>query len=117
MENVLPPRVNGPLALLEGNAEADVVVCAHQGLEGLARITDVWRGELVGRRIRVRFWRRPRKEIPTDHDERVRWLFEEWERVDRWIGRVEGNSAGLSPARDRCKEGAVGSSPTPGFPA
>ena len=107
MKNVLPPRVGGPLALLEGNAEADVVVCAHHGLEGLARITDVWRGELVGRRIAVCFWRRPRNEIPAEHDERVRWLFEEWERVDRWISRVQGGS---TPSASAAGEGGEGNS-------
>ncbi len=85
MANVLPPRLGGSLALLEGNAEADVVVCAHHGLEGLARVRDIWNGDLVGRRIAVRFWRRPREQIPASRDERVRWLLQEWEQVDRWV--------------------------------
>ena len=87
MANVLPPRLGGSLGLLEGNPEADVVVCAHHGLEGLARVADIWNGDLVGRRIAVYFWRRPREQIPASRDERVQWLLREWERLDAWVTR------------------------------
>jgi 1-acyl-sn-glycerol-3-phosphate acyltransferase len=87
MTNVLPPRLGGTLALLEGNDQADVVICAHHGLEGLARVKDIWNGDLVGRCIAVCFWRRPRAQLPASRDERVRWLLQEWEQVDAWINR------------------------------
>jgi len=84
LRNVLPPRIGGPLTLLD--AGYDVVVCAHEGLGGFAKIGDVWSGGLVGRTINVTFWRIPAATIPTGRKERIAWLFEEWERVDAWIG-------------------------------
>jgi len=86
LRHVLPPRRGGPLALLDAAPGADVVFCAHSGLEGAATLADLWRGELVGAVVRVRFWRVPRHEIPAEPDARVAWLDAWWERIDAWIG-------------------------------
>jgi 1-acyl-sn-glycerol-3-phosphate acyltransferase len=83
LQHVLPPRLGGPLVLLE--AGYDVVVCAHVGLDGFAKIGDMWSGAIVGRTIRVRFWRTPAAEIPKDRNQRIDWLFDQWERVDAWV--------------------------------
>lgn len=85
---VLPPRLGGPMALLDSGA--DVVVCAHWGLDGFAHVADVWSGKLVGRTVRVRFWRVPATEIPAERSERVDWLYETWRRVDEWIADAAG---------------------------
>ena len=89
---VLPPRRGGTLALLDAAPEADVVVCVHHGLDGLARIGDVWGGSLVGRRIEVSFRRIPRVQVPAGPD-RVEWLDEEWQALDEWVADR------VSPAR------------------
>jgi len=81
---VLPPRPAGTLALLEASS-ADVVVLAHRGLEGFARIRDMWSGALVGSRIDLEFWRVPFSEIPEDREARIAWLFELWADVDTWV--------------------------------
>lgn len=91
LQNVLPPRPRGTLALLRGS-DADVVVLAHRGLEGLVSISDIWRGAMIGRRVDVRFERIDRGQIPKSDAERVDWLFEVWERVDVWVA-----SAGEPP--------------------
>lgn len=83
---VLPPRVGGTLALLE-SSDADVVVLMHRGLEGFARVKDMWSGDLVGSRIAVHFERIARTEIPGGEEERIRWLFELWASVDDWVVR------------------------------
>ncbi len=83
-ERVLPPRPGGALALLEAT-EADVVVLAHRGLEGFARVKDIWSGGLVDSRIDVRFWRVPRAEIPRSRGERLEWLYELWAEIDAWV--------------------------------
>lgn len=83
-ENVLPPRPGGTLALIESTV-ADVVVLAHRGLEGFARVADIWSGGLVGTRVDVRFWRIPRTQIPEARGERVEWLFRVWADVDAWV--------------------------------
>jgi hypothetical protein len=46
---------------------------------------NAWRGDLIGRHIRVAFWRIPRASIPNGREPRVGWLFDVWERVDAWI--------------------------------
>jgi hypothetical protein len=72
------------LALLE-DAQADIVIMAHRGLEGFATVADVWRGNLVGSRIAVRFWRVPRDQLPADRSEQVTWLYRTWAMVDEWV--------------------------------
>lgn len=81
---VLPPRPGGTLAMLEASP-ADVVVLMHRGLEGFARVSDIWDGGLVGSTIEVHFARVERSQIPEDPDERTRWLFELWTAVDEWV--------------------------------
>jgi 1-acyl-sn-glycerol-3-phosphate acyltransferase len=83
--NVLPPRLGGPLALLDPLTPCDVVIMAHVGLDGLATVKHLLDGTIVGGRIRVRFWRIPREQIPEDREARIDWLFDQWELVDRWI--------------------------------
>lgn len=81
---VLPPRPGGTLALLD-TTEADVVVLAHRGLEGLATVREIWRGNLVGSRIDVAMWRIPRSEVPASRSGRVQWLYQVWSRIDDWV--------------------------------
>ncbi|MDH5422960.1 MAG: lysophospholipid acyltransferase family protein [Acidimicrobiia bacterium] len=85
LSHVLPPRLSGPLALLEAADTADVVVLTHQGLEGFAHLRDIWAGGMVDATIRVEFWRIPRAEIPVKRDDRIGWLYDVWTRVDNWI--------------------------------
>ena len=86
IEHLLPPRVGGFLAVLDGAPQADVVVLAHQGFDGLRLIRDIWGGALTGRTVRVHFTRTPRADIPAGRDERVAWLFDAWAAADRWVG-------------------------------
>lgn len=85
LHHTLPPRLGGPLALLDPFTPADVVVMAHVGLDGLATVKHLLDGTVIGSRIRVRFWRIPREEIPEGREARIDWLFDQWERVDDWI--------------------------------
>ena len=86
LQNLLPPRLSGPLAVLEDTVGTDVVFCAHVGFDGFATIGDIWRGKLVGRTIAVRFWRVPADEVPRDREGRVDWLYEHWQELDDWVG-------------------------------
>jgi 1-acyl-sn-glycerol-3-phosphate acyltransferase len=85
MRNVLPPRAGGTLALLEAAPRADVVVCAHTGLEGARSFASVWRGDLIHAVVRIRFQRIARQSIPTDREAQIDWLMTEWTRVDEWV--------------------------------
>ncbi len=84
LTTVLPPRPSGVLALLESST-ADVVVMVHRGLDGFARVADIWKGAMVRTHVDIDFWRIPRAQIPEGRGERVEWLFEVWRDIDRWV--------------------------------
>jgi 1-acyl-sn-glycerol-3-phosphate acyltransferase len=85
MQSVLPPRPGGPLALLDAEPPADVVIGAHSGLDGFSHIRNIFDGGLIGTTVRVRFRRFPITAIPTSRDERITWLYDRWAEVDDWI--------------------------------
>ncbi len=86
LKHVLPPRLGGPVALLEEGRGVDVVLFGHVGLDGFGYIRDVWAGGLVGTTVRMRFWRTPAADVPEGELERVAWLYEQWLALDEWIG-------------------------------
>jgi 1-acyl-sn-glycerol-3-phosphate acyltransferase len=85
LRHLLPPRLGGTLGLLERNPGADVVFCAHVGLERASSIRQLLDGAPVGATVRVRFWRVPYPEIPLASADRISWLYEYWQRIDRWV--------------------------------
>jgi hypothetical protein len=85
LRHVLPPHLGGPLEVLARNEGADIVFCAHTGLEGANHFADLFSGSLLDTVVRVRFWRVPFRDIPTDRLARIAWLYDQWERVDEWI--------------------------------
>ncbi len=94
LQHVLPPRLGGPLALLEEAAgEVDVVFCGHVGFDGFQHISNIWAGGLVGTRIAVRFWRSPGSEVPTTEQEQIEWLYARWQELDDWVGEQRGLEA------------------------
>ncbi|HEU4979628.1 MAG TPA: hypothetical protein VFT14_00320, partial [Solirubrobacterales bacterium] len=86
----LPPRLGGVGALLDGAPDADVVVVAHHGFDGLRLISDIWRGGLVGLVVRVRVTRVPRSTVPEAGAARADWLYDLWQDVDDWLERLAG---------------------------
>jgi nucleotide-binding universal stress UspA family protein len=86
LRNVLPPRLGGPLALLDQARDADVVMCGHVGLDGFEYISDIWAGGLVGTTVKVRFWRWPAAAVPAGEQDRIIWLYERWQTLDDWVG-------------------------------
>ncbi len=84
---LLPPRLGGVGALLDGAPDADVVVVAHHGFDGLRLISDIWRGGLVGLVVRVRVTRVPRSKVPEAGTARADWLYDLWHDVDDWLGQ------------------------------
>lgn len=85
LDSTLPPKLAGPLALIEAAPGVDVVFMAHIGTEGSATAAELWRGELIDQKILIEFWRVDASEIPEGTEARERWLLEEWKRVDAWV--------------------------------
>jgi 1-acyl-sn-glycerol-3-phosphate acyltransferase len=86
LANVLPLRLGGTHALIDGAPGADLIFCAHTGYESSAKLADFVRGALYRATVRVKFWRIPAAQVPTDHAERAAFLHAEWKKVDAWIG-------------------------------
>ena len=97
MTNVLAPRPGGFLAALDAAPEADVVLVAHTGLDHLLTVGDLWRELPMDKRLIMRWWRVPRDQIPADTEQRIDWLFDWWEEIDRWV--EEHRPVELSPRR------------------
>ncbi|MEJ7784598.1 MAG: 1-acyl-sn-glycerol-3-phosphate acyltransferase, partial [Solirubrobacteraceae bacterium] len=98
LRNVLPPRLGGPVALLQESRDADVVLFAHVGLDGFEYISDIWAGGLVGTPVRMRFWRFAAAEIPREEAELTQWLYATWQILDDWVGEQRDQAAALSSA-------------------
>lgn len=81
----LPPKPGGALTLMDAAPEADILIVAHRGLEGLAEVSDLLSGNVVGKGVEVQIWRIPASDIPRG-EERQRWLFDWWKRVDDFVG-------------------------------
>ncbi len=94
LKHLLPPRLGGPLALIDNAPDVDVVFCGHVGFDGFQYVSDVWAGELVGSVIGVKFWRVPAAEIPDDEAGRTEWLYRNWQDMDDWIdSKIERTEA------------------------
>ncbi len=90
LRHVMPPKLGGVSTLLSAEPAADIVFLAHRGLEGFARLGDLWRGAMVGRVVHVKFWRVPSSDVPTGRSARAEWLFDHWAHVDDWVGAADG---------------------------
>lgn len=98
LRHVLPPRLGGPLALLDAAPGIDVVFCAHVGFDGYEKVSDIWAGGLVGTTIRINFWRCAAGEVPDGDEARVAWLYGQWQAVDDWIEEQLTHDAAPAPA-------------------
>ena len=87
--NTLLPEVDGALALLRATDDSPVevrpVFCSHYGFEEAVSLRNVLDGALLDRSFATRFWKFDRRQIPGDEEDRVEWLYDEWERVERWV--------------------------------
>jgi 1-acyl-sn-glycerol-3-phosphate acyltransferase len=97
LEHLLPPRLGGPLELIEQARGHDVVLCGHVGFDGYEHISDIWNGDLVGSTIRVRFQRFSASDVPAGRDELVRWLYARWTELDAWVGEQLSRTGTTTP--------------------
>jgi 1-acyl-sn-glycerol-3-phosphate acyltransferase len=85
--NVLAPKPGGTLAALAAAPDADVLFVAHEGLEDLSTLADLWRGLPMDDVVEAHWWRVPADEAPraAELDDQVDWLFGWWGTLDAWI--------------------------------
>lgn len=83
--HLLPPRLGGPLAMLDSNAGKDLVFCAHTGFEGSSHLKDLVSGNWTGTGIRVHFWRVAFADIPGTLAQRREFLFAQWDRMQETV--------------------------------
>jgi 1-acyl-sn-glycerol-3-phosphate acyltransferase len=91
--HVLPPRPGGVLALLGAIPSADVVVIAHAGLDRFGSFTALAKAVPIRAPIQVTAWRVPAHEVPIDDLGRIRWLDEQWLKVNDWVARRSSDDA------------------------
>lgn len=85
LRHVLPPKLLGPIALLQAAPEADVLVLGHVGLDSFEHPRDMWRGDLVGSTVHMKFWRYAAADVPRNDAGLARWIYERWAELDTWI--------------------------------
>lgn len=85
LTHVLPPKPSGVLTLLDALPGADCVFVAHAGLESFAEIASLLDGAVVGSSVRVKLWRVDARDIPQGDEERLRWLYLQWAKVDEFV--------------------------------
>ncbi|MHB1064819.1 MAG: 1-acyl-sn-glycerol-3-phosphate acyltransferase [Georgenia sp.] len=90
MRHVMAPRPGGMLAALDAAPDAGVIFIAHTGLDRLLTVTDIWRELPMDKRIVMHGWGVRPQEIPVGRDARIDWLYDWWERIDRWIEENRG---------------------------
>ncbi len=114
MEHLLAPRTGGAVAALGAAPGADVIFVAHTGLEDLGTVGDIWRSLPMEQVLKARWWRVPATEVPRGREAQVRWLYDWWARIDRWVAEnrpvpLPRPRAGLGGGR--ASEGTVRSDP------
>ncbi len=90
MSHMAAPRPGGALAAIAAAPEADIVFAAHMGFP--SSLGEVWRLLPHDQTVEVRLWTVAARDLPTDHDERIDWLFGWWRTLDEWV--AERHEAG-----------------------
>ena len=85
LRHLLPARVAGISALLDGVPDADVVIVGHVGFEQLTDPATIWRSVPLQRPALVTVTRYDRASLPVDIDGRRAWLNDRWDEMDSWI--------------------------------
>jgi 1-acyl-sn-glycerol-3-phosphate acyltransferase len=81
LTHVMPPKLGGPLVLLERGV--DVLFVDHVGLEGAASFSEFFSGGLIGKTVRVRVRRIACADIPQEG--REAWLNAQWQETNEWV--------------------------------
>lgn len=92
LKHTLLPRLGGALALLDANPCADVLFCAHMGLEGASELKEVLKGKICNSQVKVKILRVKYQDIPKTKEERIQWIYQHWQGIDKWIAQHNENN-------------------------
>jgi 1-acyl-sn-glycerol-3-phosphate acyltransferase len=96
MRHVVAPHPGGVLAALDAAPTADVVVLAHEGLAPPGADRRPWWSLPLDRDVAAFAWHIARRDVPDTDEAREKWLYEQWERVDRWVRAAEADRQSFS---------------------
>lgn len=87
MLNLMAPKPGGTLAAMAAAPAADVLLVAHEGLEDLSSVGDIWSGLPMDDVVEARWWHVRSADLPRDRDVdgQVDWLFDWWGVLDTWV--------------------------------
>jgi len=88
-QTLLPPRLGGSIGLLAANPQRDLIFLAHTGFEGSASFAALINGAWAHTQVHLEFWRVPFASIPTDEAGQQAFLFEQWDRMQATVDRLE----------------------------
>eukprot|EP01111_Echinosteliopsis_oligospora_P014302 TRINITY_DN5361_c0_g1_i1.p1 TRINITY_DN5361_c0_g1~~TRINITY_DN5361_c0_g1_i1.p1 ORF type:complete len:388 (+),score=115.23 TRINITY_DN5361_c0_g1_i1:110-1273(+) len=86
LKHTLLPRLGAVLALLEANPCADVVFLGNVGLEKAQTFKDLMKGDMCNVDVDILATEVPFDQIPKSKEERTKWLYEQWQFIDDWVG-------------------------------
>ncbi len=86
LDNTLPPRPGGLLALMRGAPEADVIFVGHVGFEPFGTGREIFANIPFQNPVTSRMWRVPRSIFGEDPAEQLIEIDRHWQAMDDWIG-------------------------------
>jgi len=98
LEHLNPPRPAGTLAVLDGAPDADIVIMAHAGFEGLDTFGGILKAIPGTAPVLLDCVRIPRSEVPDDDEGRIAWLDDQWLALDRRVDTLLAERAAMTAA-------------------
>jgi 1-acyl-sn-glycerol-3-phosphate acyltransferase len=99
LRHLNPPRPAGTLAVLRGAPDADLVLVAHVGFEGLDTFGGILKAIPGTAPVLLQLQRVARSEVPLDDDARTAWLDEQWLAMDDRVDALMAERAALLGAQ------------------
>lgn len=98
LEHLNPPRPAGTLAVLDGAPDADIVIMAHAGFEGLDTFGGILKAIPGTAPVLLDCVRIPRSQVPADDEGRIAWLDDQWLELDRRVDALLAERAAMTAA-------------------
>lgn len=98
LRHLNPPRPAGTLAVLDGAPDADIVIMAHAGFEGLDTFGGILKAIPGTAPVLLDCVRIGRSEVPDDDEGRIAWLDDQWIALDERVDALLAERADMTAA-------------------